>query len=103
MTAFAAALDVLFANPHLARDVVYAPDGGAARRVRAILRRPDEITDFGSARIMSDSTWMDIRISEIADPRPGDRITIDAEKLVIEGEPKRDRERLVWTLELHPK
>ncbi|MCB1352091.1 MAG: hypothetical protein KDK03_05085 [Rhodobacteraceae bacterium] len=50
MTAFAAALDALFADAHLARDVVYTAAGGAPALVRAILRRPDDVTGFGEAR-----------------------------------------------------
>jgi hypothetical protein len=35
-------------------------------------------------------------------PAPGDRILIGAEGFTIQGEPIRDRERLVWTLDLQP-
>jgi hypothetical protein len=33
---------------------------------------------------------------------PGDRIEIDGEAFLIQGEPVRDRERLVWTVDLRP-
>ena len=39
---------------------------------------------------------------EVANPRPGDRIVVDGEAFVVQGEPVRDRERLVWTLEVRP-
>lgn len=51
MTAFADALDALFADAHLARDAVYTAEGGAPSLVRTILRRPDDVTGFGEARI----------------------------------------------------
>jgi hypothetical protein len=35
-------------------------------------------------------------------PRPGDRIEIDGDAFLIQGEPVRDRERLVWTVNLRP-
>ena len=35
-------------------------------------------------------------------PRPGDVIVIGADSHVIRGEPLRDRERLIWTLDLRP-
>ncbi len=35
-------------------------------------------------------------------PRPGDRIEIDGDAFLIQGEPVRDRERLVWTVDLRP-
>jgi hypothetical protein len=43
---------------------------------------------------------LDVRVAEVASPRPGDRIVLDSETFVIQGEPVRDRERLVWTLEV---
>ena len=102
MTAFAVALDALFADAHLARDVVYIAEGGAPALVRAVLRRPDDITNFGEARIWSETTRLDLRFAEVSEPRPGDRIEIDAEAFLIQGEPVRDRERLVWTVDLRP-
>jgi hypothetical protein len=45
---------------------------------------------------------LDLRIAEVPQPRPGDRIEIDGEAFLIQGEPARDRERLVWTVDLRP-
>ncbi|MDX5369077.1 MAG: hypothetical protein LPL29_06840 [Alphaproteobacteria bacterium] len=102
MTAFAAALDALFADAHLARDVVYTAEGGAQSLVRAILRRPDDVTGFGEARLWSETTRLDVRVAEVPAPRPGDRIEIEGEAYLVQGEPVRDRERLVWTVDLRP-
>jgi hypothetical protein len=102
MTAFAAALDALFADAHLARDVVYTAEGGAPSLVRAILRRPDDVTNFDEARIWSETARLDLRVADARHPRPGDRIEIDGGAFLIQGEPVRDRERLVWTVDLRP-
>ncbi|MBK5911462.1 hypothetical protein CCR85_08155 [Rhodothalassium salexigens] len=102
MTAFATALDALFADAHLARDVVYTAEGGSPALVRAILRRPDDVTGFGETRLWSETTRLDVRVAEVSAPRPGDRIEIDGEAFLIQGEPVRDRERLVWTVDLRP-
>ena len=102
MSAAAMALDVLFADDNIARDAVYTPDGGTPVLVRAVARRADDITGFGDARIWSETTRLDLRIAEVADPRPGDRIEIDGEAFLIQGEPVRDRERLVWIVDLRP-
>lgn len=96
------AMDALFLDAHFARDVVYAAEGGAPSLVRAILRRPDDVTNFGEARLWSETTRIDLRVAEVANPRPGDRIEIDGEAFLIQGEPIRDRERLVWTVDLRP-
>ena len=102
MTVFAAALDALFVDAHLARDVVYTAEGGVPSLVRAILKRPDDVTGFGEARLWSETTRLDLRVAEVPAPRPGDRIEIDDEAFLIQCEPVRDRERLVWTVDLRP-
>ncbi len=102
MGAVAAALDALFADANIARDAVYIADGGAPMLVRVVARRADSITDFGDARLWSETTRIDLRVAEVPTPRPGDRIELDGEALLIQGEPVRDRERLVWTVDLRP-
>ncbi len=102
MSAFSAAVGALFADPNMARDAVYIADGGAPVLVRVVARRADVVTDFGDARLWSETTRVDLRVAEVANPRPGDRIEIDAEAFLIQGEPIRDRERLVWTVDLRP-
>jgi hypothetical protein len=102
MTAFAAALDALFSDGNIARDAVHIADGGVQGLVRVITRRADEVTGFGEARLWSETTRLDLRVAEIPNPRPGDRIEIDGDAFIIQGEPVRDRERLVWTVDLRP-
>ena len=102
MSAFAAALDALFADPNLGRDATYQPADGDPIPVRVITRRADAITEFGAARLWSETMRFDLRVSEVASPRPGDRLVLDVESFVIQGEPVRDRERLVWTLDVRP-
>ncbi|MFC3119402.1 hypothetical protein ACFOHS_19055 [Jhaorihella thermophila] len=70
--------------------------------VRIVSRQADAITDFGDARLWSETTKADLRVAEVANPRPGDRIEIDGEAFLIQGEPVRDRERLVWIVDLRP-
>jgi hypothetical protein len=100
MSAFAAAVGALFADPNMGRDAVYIADGDAPVLVRVVARRADAVTDFGDARLWSETTRVDLRVAEAPNPRPGDRIEIDAEAFLIQGEPIRDRERLVWTVDL---
>ena len=102
MSIFSAAIDNLFADPAIARDATYTAEGGSPVPVRVVTRRPDEITSFGEARLWSETTRVDVRVAEVLNPRPGDRIEMGGEAFVIQGEPVRDRERLVWTLDLRP-
>ena len=102
MSAFAAALGALFGDPNIGRDAVYIADGRAPMLVRVVARRNDAISEFGDARLWSETTRIDLRVAEVANPRPGDRIEIDGEAFLIQGEPVRDRERLVWSIDLRP-
>lgn len=100
MSAFAAAVDLLFTDQNIGREAVYTSEGGAPVLVRLVARRADAITDFGDARLWSETTRIDLRVAEVPAPRPGDRLEIDGEAFLIQGEPVRDRERLVWTVDL---
>ena len=102
MSIFAAAIDNLFADVNIARDIIYITQGGSPVLVRAVLRRADDVTSFGAAQLWSETSRIDLRVAEVPNPRPGDRIEIDGEAFLMQGEPIRDRERLVWTVDLRP-
>ena len=84
----------------MAVEATWTPQGGAPLPIRVIRKAPDELTTFGAARILSETTFIDVRVSDMASPKPGDTIIIGPDSFIIQGEPKRDRERLIWTLEL---
>jgi hypothetical protein len=103
VSAFAAATDVLFADPHLARDAVYRPGGaGDGIAVRVMHRQPDRIEGFGETRIASSTTMLDLRVSEIAGPVAGDTLEVDGRTVVVQGTPLLDAEGLVWSLDTRP-
>jgi hypothetical protein len=71
--------------------------------VRVIAKRPDTIVGFGDTRIHAETATFELRASEVANPRPGDQLTVAGNTFVIQGEPeRRDPDRLVWTLEGRP-
>ena len=101
MNAFATALNVIFTDPNMAVDAIWFTGGiGPGIAVRVIRKSPDEITPFGAGRILSETTLLDARVADLPTPAPGDLIRIGAEDLVVQGEPKLDRERLIWTLNM---
>jgi hypothetical protein len=103
VTAFTAATDVLFADPHLARDAVYRSAGaGDGFPVRVMLRRPDRIESFGETRLASSTTMLDVRASEVAEPEAGDTLEVDGWTVTVQGTPILDAEGLVYTLETRP-
>lgn len=102
MNAVSVALDALFLDGNIAKDAVYIAEGGAPQLIRVVTRRADEVTSFVNARLWSETTRVDLRLAEVPAPRPGDRIEIEEAAFLIQGEPVRDRERLVWTVDLRP-
>ena len=103
MSALAAALDALFGDPHLARHALYRVGGaGEGVPVRVVARQPDQVIGLGEIRVHVATSVFDLRVSEVAEPKAGDTLTIDDETFVVQGEPTRDRERLLWTLDTRP-
>lgn len=101
---FANAVDRIFAGA-LAEDATYYSCLGEdpKRTVRIITRRPDDLAGIEGLTITSNSTLVDVRVSEVAAPVANDEIAIGGERFVVQGVPRRDRLRLVWSLDLRPK
>jgi len=100
MSAVAAALDTLFADPNMAKDAIFTPSNGITVPVRIVLRRPDRVSDFGETRLHSETTVIDIRVADAPALASGDAFEIEGESYVVQGEPLRDAERLIWTAEV---
>ena len=101
-SAFNIAVEHLFADPNLSRAAVYKTEGAAPAQVRVIARRADQVMDFGDTRIQTGNLAFDIPVSQIGQPVDGDIIELEDEAFVVQGEPVRDQERLVWTLDVRP-
>jgi hypothetical protein len=103
MTAFAEALGVLFGDPNLSTLALYQQSGVRVERgIRVMRRNPDRMIAFGAARLVSDSVVLDVRVSDCPELAAGDRFEIAGEVYVVQGAPQRDRERLIWSVELLP-
>lgn len=103
VSVFAAAMDRIFTHASMAAPALWISATTSEERIiRIIARAPDCITDFGASSIVRDTTVVDVRVADLPAPRPGDVIVIGADSHVIQGEPVRDRERLIWTLDLRP-
>lgn len=103
MTAFSAAMNAIFADANMAADALWLDQGlPEAVPCRVIRRAPDDVTDFGGARIWSETTTFDIRCAEIPNILPGDEIRIGEDRFKVQGKPVRDRDRLIWTVDTVP-
>ncbi len=99
MNAFSTTMNRIFADANMAVDAIWFAGGtGPGVAVRVIRKSPDEITPFGAARILSETTQLDTRVADLPTPAAGDMIRIGQEDFLVQGEPKLDRERLIWTL-----
>ena len=97
MTAFADAFDDLFADPNMAVTVSYQ-----GRSIRALVRRPDRNIEFSDITVQTSTAVFEIRRREVPAPQTGDVIVHDGDSFVVQGEPRLDAERLVWTLDTRP-
>ena len=103
MSVFAAAMDRIFTHASMAAPALWiSATTSEERPIRIIRRAPDRVTDFGAGRFVSDTMVVDVRVADLPAPRPGDLIVIGTESFAIQGEPIRDRDRLIWTVELVP-
>ncbi len=102
MKAIAIALDALFADANIGTDAIYTDGSGSPVLVRVVARRADSVTGFGEAKLWSETQHFDLRVSEVAAPRPGARIEIEGEAFLIQGEPVRDPDRFIWSIEARP-
>ena len=102
MDAFATAVDLLFSDPNLARDAWHRDSEGVFTGIRIIPRAEDVTRGFGGGQLWSESFRFDVRVSELPSPRPDEQILYGEETYLIQGEPLRDRDRLIWTIEATP-
>ena len=97
MSAFADALDDLFADPNMAVTVTYQ-----GQSIRALVRRPDRDIEFSDITIHTGTAVFEVRRHDVAAPRAGDILVHDGDSFVVQGEPRLDAERLIWTLDTRP-
>jgi hypothetical protein len=103
MDVFATAMDRIYTSPSMAVAALWiSATTSEETPIRVMHRAADRITEFGAARFVSDTMMVDVRVSDLPGPRPGDLIVIGADSFTIQGEPVRDRERLIWSLDLRP-
>ncbi|SDX90311.1 hypothetical protein SAMN05444336_112116 [Albimonas donghaensis] len=102
MTVFDRAVDRLFADPNLGL-AAHRVDGlGGQSSIRILRRRPDELTTWGGASLVTDADLIEVRVSEAPNLAAGDMLVIAGEAFRVVGEPQRDADRLVWSAQVSP-
>lgn len=97
MSAFADAIDDLFADPNMAVTVAYQ-----GSPVRALVRRPGRDVEFSDITVQTSTAVFEIRRHDVPAPVAGDIIVHDGDGFVVQGEPRLDAERLFWTIDTRP-
>ncbi|MGN7613040.1 head-tail joining protein [Magnetococcales bacterium HHB-1] len=79
-------------------EAVYTSSSGEEKTISVVSKQPDQTFGFGDTQIHTEVTMFDVRVSDVPNPEPGERLSIDGTDYQIQGEPVRDSERLVWTI-----
>lgn len=101
MNAFAGAVATMFRDRNMSVPAIWRV-GSVDTPLRAIRKSPDVLSGFGQASLVSDQTLVDVMVSAAPTIKEGDMIQIAPDWFMVQSEPMRDRERLVWTLDLRP-
>lgn len=101
MSIFAQAVDAIFADLNIGRDAIWrAGGGGTGVSVRIVFRAPDTTANFGGGRFVAASRFVDVRVSEVPLLQAGDSFEFGSAVYIVQGEPTRDDDNLIWSAEV---
>lgn len=101
MQAFRDAIRVIFADENMTVPAIWLQTRtGRSVPLRAFRRSPDTVTRFGEAQLVSDQTVMDVMVEDAPTIDVGDYLVADGAWFLVQSAPIRERQRLVWTLDL---
>ncbi len=101
MTAFAVAINTLFADPNIGAAATYTPDGGSAVSCRVIWRANDANFDPYATGMVNPVKLAEVRKSEVASPAEGDTLTVAGSTYTVAAVREPDPLGLTWRLEVH--
>ena len=97
---FADLISPLFVDPVLSTVGFYQPKGGTGFDIRVVAKQPDTLTNYGDAQIHSSTSLFDVQSKEVPSPQVGDQLIVEGVTYQVQSEPRVDRERLIWTLDV---
>lgn len=101
MSVFNTAIQALFNDRNLAVDATFIPQVGVSKAVRVITRAADVYQNAGQSVIETPSLVLEVRVTDCPVVNQGDQFIIDAITYTVQGEPRRDSERLVWQVDCY--
>lgn len=97
MTAFSAALDLMFEDRHIAEAALWRAGGlGIGVPVRIFRAAPDEEVRWRETRLLSQAVVIEVRVSEVPVLAKGDTFEAVGSVYEIMGDPRRDDLGLSW-------
>jgi hypothetical protein len=73
---------------------------GVAHVVRVLLREEDETLEWGGSSSVASSVILEVRVSEVAAPRPGDQVQIGLRRFrLLRDEPRKSTDGSWWVCE----
>ncbi|WP_039758466.1 head-tail joining protein [Bartonella queenslandensis] len=73
---------------------------GCETPLKIILKSPDQIIDFRETHIHSPTHMMEVRVTDITNPKAGDEVRLDGAIYRVQGGPVCDIHHLVWKMEV---
>lgn len=102
MGIFEQTVDVLFNDDNMAADAVYVPEVGAQKTIRVMRSQPDVVDQFQRASIQSETTFFDVRVSDVdAFTKDKDKIIFGGDTYVVQSARRKDIERLIWLVDAY--
>lgn len=101
MTVFSSAIQTLFNDQNLAVNATFIPQIGVSKAVRVITRAPDVYQNIGQSVIETPSLVLEVQVADCPTVSQGDQFIINSAAYTVQGEPRRDSERLYWQVDCY--
>lgn len=101
MTVFSSAIQTLFNDQNLAVNATFIPQIGVSKAVRVITRAPDVYQNIGQSVIETPSLVLEVQVADCPTVSQGDQFIINSATYTVQGEPRRDSERLYWQVDCY--
>ena len=101
MTVFSSAIQTLFNDRNIAKDAFFLPMIGSNKSVRVITRAPDLFQNIGQSVIETPSLVLEVQVADCPTVSQGDQFIINSAAYTVQGEPRRDSERLFWQVDCY--
>jgi hypothetical protein len=102
VTAFDIMIDAEFSDPNLSVAATYRPLAGGSLSIRAVRRGPVSEINMLQTRANVPAYAIDVRFSEVSQPRNGDQLDIDDDSFIVKSY-EADSEKLIWKLNVTKK